>query len=293
MPVDAPARVRYRRVAAAAALLVIPLGASAIYLALGSPGIPGQPLAPRLEAAQANRDVASLIARVETHLERNPDDGRGWEVIAPIYLRLGRFDDAVRANRNALRTLGETVERQADLGEALVAAANGVVTAEAKGAFERAASLDGNEVRGHFYLGLAAEQDGDREQAARRWRALLDRAPQGAAWVDSVREALARVEEHSNANLPGPTADDISSAAKLDPAERDRMVRNMVDGLAQRLHADGSDAEGWLRLMRAYMVLGETEKARTAITDARRALANEPEKLRRINEGAKSIGLDG
>jgi cytochrome c-type biogenesis protein CcmH len=71
------------------------------------------------------------------------------------------------------------------------------------------------------------------------------------------------------------------------------MVRRMVAGLAERLQKDGSDLEGWLRLMQSYMVLGERDKARAAVDDARRAVASEPEKLRRINERAKELGLQG
>ncbi len=37
------------------------------------------------------------MAQVETHLEANPTDGRGWEVLAPVLVKLGRYDDAVRA----------------------------------------------------------------------------------------------------------------------------------------------------------------------------------------------------
>lgn len=288
---DVAVRRRHRRVAAVAALVAVPAGATLLYLTLGSPNLPSQPLAPRLVAVQDSHSLAGMIARVEGHLEKSPDDGRGWEVIAPIYLRLGRFADAARAYTKTLSLLGETGERQASLGEAMVAAADGVVTAEARAAFERAIVLDHDDARAHFYLGLAAEQDGDRELAARRWRALLERAPEGAAWADSVREALSRVENHSSVEAPGPTADDISAAAKLSPADRDNMVHNMIDGLARRLRADGSDADGWTRLMRAYVVLGETDKARAAVADARRALASDSDRLRRINEVAKSIGI--
>ena len=56
----------------------------------------------------------------------------------PVYMRLGRFEDAVKARRNALRINGASADREADLGESLMAAANGVVTDEAKAAFERA-----------------------------------------------------------------------------------------------------------------------------------------------------------
>ena len=137
-----------RRAVAIVALVMLPLGASALYLALGSPSTAGSTARDALAATKQNQSIENLIAQVEAHLERNPDDGRGWEVIAPVYLRLGRFEDAVKARRNALRLNGETAERQAALGEALVYAANGIVTAEAKAAFERALALDPNDVEG-------------------------------------------------------------------------------------------------------------------------------------------------
>jgi cytochrome c-type biogenesis protein CcmH len=67
----------------------------------------------------------------------------------------------------------------------------------------------------------------------------------------------------------------------------------MVTRLADRLHQDGSDIEGWLRLVRAYMVLGDRDQAVAAVADARRALASEPEKLRKIDELVKGLGLEG
>jgi cytochrome c-type biogenesis protein CcmH len=297
---DPALRRQHRRFAAVAALVLIPLGAGPLYLLLGSPTLPGQPLAQRLAAPGDANSMAGLIARVEAHLERNPDDGRGWEVIAPVYLRLARFDDAVRAYRNALKLVGESADREASLGEALAGAANGIITTDAKAAFERALVLDQANPRAQFYLGLAAEQDGRPADAADRWRSLIARAPADAPWVGYVREALARLGPAAGTApsagapmTPGPSAQDIASAAEMSPADRDQMVRGMVERLAARLSADGSDVDGWLRLMRAYVVLGERGKARAAAADARRALASEPDKLRRLEEGAKNFGLDG
>lgn len=296
---DPALRLRHRRWTAVAAFVVIPLGAICVYLVLGSPNLPGQPLAERAAPADAN-SVAGLIARVETHLERNPDDGRGWDVVAPIYMRLGRFDDAIRAYRSALKLEGETADRQASLGEALAGAAGGVITTDAKGAFERALVLDKSNPRAQFYLGLAAEQDGRASEAVDRWQSLIAHAPADAPWLAYVREALARVEpsraQTQGSGAPagsGPSAQDVASAAEMPPSERDQMVRGMVERLAARLSADGSDVEGWLRLMRAYVVLGELGKARAAAADARRALASDPTKLHRIDEGVKNFGLDG
>jgi cytochrome c-type biogenesis protein CcmH len=272
-----------RRAIALAALLVVSFGSAGTYLSLGSPTLPGQPLASR----DQSQSIDAMIAQVESHLARNPNDGRGWEVIAPVYTRLGRFEDALKARRNALRLNGETAQRSAALGEALVLAANGVVTAEAKAAFERAVALDGSEVQARYFLGLAAEQDGNRPQAAMIWRDMLEGAAD-APWAEFVRRALARVEGKA-----GPGDDDVAAASDLSPEQRAVMIRGMVDRLAERLHRDGSDVEGWLRLVRSYVVLGERDKARAVVADARRALAGAPDKLRRIDELVKGLGLEG
>jgi cytochrome c-type biogenesis protein CcmH len=296
-----------RRMVAIAALVALPFGVGGFYLALGSPTLPDQPLAPRLAAARGTQSVDGLIAQVETHLERNPDDGRGWEVIAPIYARLGRFEDAVKARRNALRLNGETAEREAALGEAMVFAANGVVTGEAKATFEKAVALDAGEVQARYFLGLAAEQDGNRAQAAATWRALIDSAPPDARWLDFVRRALTRVEGGTMPGGPsgarsgspsggpssGPSEEQVAASADLSPDQRNVMIRGMVERLSERLHRDGSDVEGWLRLVRSYMVLGDPDKARAAVVDARRALAGDPGKLQRLDDLVKGLGLEG
>jgi cytochrome c-type biogenesis protein CcmH len=301
-PGNAAAVTRRRRAVAVAALVALPLGAVGIYLALGSPLLPDQPLAARLVEARANQSMETLIAQVEAHLAQRPDDGRGWEVIAPVYLRLGRFDDAVKARRNALRLNGDSAERQAALGEALVFGANGVVTAEAKSAFEKAVALDPAHVQARYFLGLAAEQDGNRARAAATWRALIETAPPDAPWIEFVRGALARVEgAGASAGAAGagggagsgPSEEQVAASSELSPEQRKLMIQGMVDRLAERLNRDSSDVEGWLRLVRSYMVLGQADKARAAAADARRALAGDPNKLRRLDDLVKGLGLEG
>jgi cytochrome c-type biogenesis protein CcmH len=274
----------HRRVVAVIALVALPLGAGALYLKVGSPDLPGQPLSARAADIQ-DHSIEHLVGQVETHLAANPDDARGWEVIAPVYLRLGRYDDAVKARRNVLRLAGESADGQADLGEALVGTANGIVTAEAKAAFERSVALDPQSVKARYFLGLAAEQDGNRDEAAAIWRSMLASAPPGADWTQFVRGELARIEG-------GPAAGDATAANDLSP-EQLTMVRGMVQKLADALHQDGSDLEGWLRLVRSYKVLGERDKALAAASDARHALASDPDKLRRIDELVKGLGLEG
>ena len=161
-----------RRVTAIAGLVLLPAGAVALYLTLGSPDLPGVPLAARVQTPSEARKIETMVAQVEDHVSRNPNDGHAWEVLAPVYMRLGRYDDAVRAFRNSLSLNGSNAAREADLGEAMVFAANGVVTADAKTQFDRALKLDGKDVMARFYLGMAADQDGRRPEAEKIWRDL-------------------------------------------------------------------------------------------------------------------------
>ncbi len=289
---DAPLHLRRRSWAALAALVVLPFGPLGLYVALGSPNLPGEPAFARIRTPQGDESIVALVSKVETHLAQNPSDGPGWEVLAPVYMRLGRFDDAVEARKKALKLNGESATREADLGEAETAAADGVVTVEAKAAFERAVSRDPHEPKARYYLGLAAEQDGKSEDAAAMWRALLAEAPAGAQWVDFVRQALARTTGAQVATA-GPSANDVAAASNLSDDQRRDMVRGMVARLADRLHGNGADVDGWLRLVRAYVVLGERDKAKDAAADAKRALGGRPDDAKRIDDLIKDLGLEG
>jgi cytochrome c-type biogenesis protein CcmH len=287
-----------RRATAVAVLIALPAIAAALYLKLGSPELPGQPLAARATTPTQERTLDTLVAQVEDHLAKNPDDGRGWEVVAPVYMRLGRFDDAVKARRNALRLNSGSAVREADLGESLMAQANGVVTDDAKAAFERALTHDLKNLKARFFLGVAAHQDGETAKATDIWRGMLQDARPDSPWIGMVREALASIEGTSEAAsaqqpAPGPNAEDVAAAEQMKPEDRNVMVRGMVDRLAERLKRDGSDLEGWLRLVRAYTVLGERERALSALADARRAFGHDTDKLRRLDELVKELKLEG
>jgi cytochrome c-type biogenesis protein CcmH len=281
---------RLRRSAALLALIGLPILAVAVYLPLGSPRLGDFPLAQRSRAPDATQPLDNLVAQVEQHLEKSPTDARGWTVLAPVLARLGRFDDAMRAYRNAIAYGGETADRRADLGEVITAAAGGVVTAEAKTEFERAQALDADETKANYFLGLAAEQDGRNADAASIWRGLLSKAPQDAPWRPLVETALRRVGGPAAPVLPDGA---LTAAKDMSETDRSAMIRSMVERLAARLKQNGDDVEGWLRLVRAYMVMGDRDKAKSALSDARQAVANDAERLRQLNEGLKNLGLDG
>lgn len=276
---DAAARGRWA-VLLGGIVVAVSLGG---YLLGGSPGLPGQPLAERRAGALADQDVETLVSRVESHLQDNPGDARGWEVIAPVYLRIGRTADAARAYENTIRIAGSTAERHAGLGEALTREADGVVTAGARAAFEKAIELDPLLVRPRFYLALADAQDGDTGGAVAAWKAMLEDAPPDAPWRRIVEQQIAMAEGGSNSTSRAPISEQTQAV----------MIEQMVSGLAERLSRDGDDLEGWLRLMRSYTVLGRDTDASTALADARRIFADDAAALQRIDQAAAELGIKG
>jgi cytochrome c-type biogenesis protein CcmH len=267
--------LRRRRAASALALSAVPILALALYGAHGSPQMAGQALVAGSKQPADQMDIGAAVGRIEAHLAQNPQDGRGWEVIAPVYLRMGRAGDAVKAYETALRLLGPDANRLAQYGEALVTAQDGMVPAEARGAFEKALQLDPTSAKARFYLARAAQQDGDREKAYAGYTALLASAPNDAPWVPVVKDEISRLQDTATSTQPDREA-----------------ILGMVEGLATRLESQGGSADEWSRLIRSYAVLGDTAKAKAAGRKAREALAPDQTAIGRIDAIARDLNID-
>ena len=282
---------RGRNRLAAAVLISVGLPAIAfpLYAFLGRPQAPDEPLANRVPAQLAASDIAAAVAGVEAHLIAKPDDGKGWAVIAPVYMRLERYDNAAHAYAEALRLLGEDASRRAAYGEALVAAAGGVITEEARQAFEKALADRPGEPEARFYLALAAEQDGKKEEAARAYEALIADSPPDAHWVAFVKERLAGLKGAPDRAVAG--AGEASNPLAGAPEGQRAMIEGMVSRLANRLSSSGGRLDEWARLIRAYAVLHEDGKAKAALADARKALAPDAEAVASLDALAHDLGL--
>lgn len=275
-----------RRIAAIAAILVIPAVSFGLYSLIGNPSLPDEPLAARLSAPPGKLDVNVVLAKIEQHLIQNPNDGRGWELIAPVYLRLGEPNKAAHAYAEAIRTLGDTSDRETALGTALVYAQGGQVSDRARKAFETAQRLDPKAPGPQFYLGVAAQQDGQKDQAIKIWDKLLASSPPNAPWTGAVRARLASI---SGKPPPPPAA--AAAIAALPASQQAAAIQRMVDRLAANLKKNGADVDGWLRLVRAYVVLHESNRARKALADARQSLSNDSGGLARLDVLARQLGL--
>jgi cytochrome c-type biogenesis protein CcmH len=262
------------RFGAAAILALVPVVGLGAYALRGAPGMPAMPLASRADPLQAAKagDLPAMIRQIEAHLARNPDDGRGHELLAPIYLRLNRAADSAKAWGEVIRILGPTAERHAGRGEALVFAGDGVVSPDARAAFESALALEPKQVKARFFLALAAEQGGDRPLALNRLKALHGDLADGPLKAE-IGMQIAALGGEAIASLPD--------------AARGDAIRGMVEGLAERLATQGGPASDWARLIRALTVLGEKDRAAAILGEARQKFAADAEGLRAIEEAGK------
>lgn len=302
-------RARRIYVAITALLPVVGIG---LYLLSGSPHLPDHPFSERQTAAGTGGDGASsivnLIAQVEQRLRDHPEDGRGWDVIAPIYLRLGRYADAAHAFAEANRLEGETVRRLLGFAEATLLAENGIVTEPVRKAALRVLELDPARIEVRVWLTLAKEQDGDLAGAAAEYRDILDKAPADATWRSAVSERLdlvnrkqkgEKIPEEAPAAQAAPSAPPAAASGEMpdvsamSPADRDAFVLSMVNRLADRLKDNGKDLEGWIRLARAYKVLGRESDALASLASARENFAGDRASLDEIDKSEQNLGLQG
>lgn len=311
-PVDAaaaapPSNRRRNLFAQAVIVVLLPAIGLCLYLLQGRPELPAQPLAARL-AAPGN-DLNILLAKAERHLAENPDDGAGWELLAPIYARNGRLDDAANAYSQAIRILGGSPERLDGYAETLIALANGIVTKDAREVLQRSQALDASNPRTRFYLALALEQEGRRDEARGAFEALAKDSPAQAPWLPLVNRHIASLggnvvgqapelaagqtaqqaagqareaEAAGNGAPGGPTAEDVAAAGEMDTQSRQQMIEGMVDSLAARLKENPDNFEGWMRIIRSYVVLDQRQAAEAALATALKRFPPESDNGRQL-----------
>lgn len=283
-PRGAPRRPAWALALGSAA--VAPLIAVLLYVRMGSPDLPGQPLAARLADArvETTKRDEELLAQLEARLRERSDDLQGWQLLARSYTTLGRAEDAVAAWRQVRRLAPDRPEFAGALGEALVQAAGGTVVPEALALFESVTQFDPSDPRARFYIGIAFAQSGDPRAALQAWTDLAAISPPDAPWLQAVRAQITRVgleakidpkslspsaeakaiAERNAARPPG----EAEAIARMPDGEREQMIRGMVDSLAARLESQPDDLEGWRRLGRARRVLGERDKSIDAYAKA-------------------------
>ena len=259
--------------------IILPLGAALIYAALGRPDLRDNPLvdraaeiASRSETITATKkNLAQNLARAQAATVTTPDDIESWLKLAEAAASVNDSATEIRALRMARQLTNDDPSVLSLLAEALSRAADGQVTVPARDLIDTVLATDPDEPRALFLSGLAAFQDGDYQAAVTRWQRLLSISTADAPWLPIVRANIAQAAEAGGIALPpanGPDADSIAAAADMTANDRQAMILSMVESLRDRLDETPDDTEGWLRLARAYDVLGDRAAAFTALARA-------------------------
>lgn len=260
---DAPesAQGRGGRRAVLAVAVLVPLAAGALYGKLGTPGLPDQPIVARAPdpGTPGMAQIRAMVDGLEQRLRADGSKVEDWIMLGRSRLVLGDAPAAAEALRNARKLSPDRSDVAVALGEALIAAAGGVVTPEARAQLE--GIVAGDDPRPAFYLALADLQAGDAHKAIAGWRALLATSPADAPWRGQIEQALRRAAQELGIDAEPLLAGARGRAA--DPIAPEQ-IRPLVETLEQRLRATGGDAEGWRRLGDARRLLGESEAAREA-----------------------------
>lgn len=259
----------YARLALAGAAVVFVLAIGlGTYLSLGRPDF-----AKRALTRTQDRDYAGMVAELAQGIRKRPNDVRGWLFLGAGYMKLRHADLAAKAFARAIETAGPLPPGglYALYGEELTVAAEGEVTPEAQTAFEKAVQIEPGNYSARYYLGLLAAEKHENDKALALWNALLADAPKDAPWRGQVLDRIAMLSAEKG------QAPDIAG---------------MVAMLAGRLQKEPHDPEGWQRLIRAYAVLGQKDKALGALATARKALSNDPHGLADLESEARTLKLD-
>ena len=260
----------------------VPALAVALYLVLGSPGKPGQPFSGVAQQGgmageqMAGQSIEAAIANLVRRLEQDPDNLEGWLLLGRSLITLERYAESAQALATAVSLSNGDPDIIGSMAEAMVFAAEGIVTADALTAFETVLGVNPDDAAAQYYIGIALAQQGRPGEALEMWRKLAAETPADAPWRGDLVTWMRCAAEETNialgsipsapatARQPGPSQEDMAAVAEMSPDERMEMIRAMVDRLATRLAEEPDDLEGWSRLANAYRVLGENTKASAA-----------------------------
>jgi cytochrome c-type biogenesis protein CcmH len=248
-------------------------------------------------------EVSSMIAGLEAKLQQTPGDANGWQMLGWSYMRTQRPADAAKAYAHAAAIDPNNVEYLSAQGEAMVQS-QGKVSDEAAAIFRRALKGDAADPRARYFLAIHRDQGGDHAGAMSDFITLIKSAPPDAPWGAQVRNYVEALAKEQNIDLtgklppvaapaPGPSSAQVAAAGQMSDTDRQAMIHSMVDKLAGALKANPKDSGGWVRLMRARMVLGDTQQAAADYRAARKAFTDTPAAQAALQEAAKSLGVPG
>jgi len=232
---------------------------------------------------------------------------RDWRVVGWAYAEAGNAAEAAAAYRKAAAVEPGNAENWSSLGEALQTPSRSVV-AEAEAAFRKALQIDPSDPRARYFLAVQRDLRGDSKGAVEDWLALLKDSPPGAPWEADLRRTIEQAGAKNRidlagrmpapgatgtatAGIPGPSPEQLAAASSIPPGDQDAMIRQMLAKLEGRLKANPKDEDGWIRLMRSRMVLGQSDQAAAALRSGLAAFKGDGAAESRLRSAATELGV--
>jgi len=263
-------------------------------------------IAPQQQAGSMD----AMAAQLRERLRQDPDNDRGWFMLGMSYRESGRFAEAEQAFRRASELAPRNANYLAYRAEILLANGHDNPPTEAAALFRRALELEPGNPQARYYLATIKDMGGDHRGAIDDLVALIREAPADAPWLEQVRGAATAIaaDNHidisgrlppprapqgstASAAIPGPTPEQMQAARSIPPSQQDQMVRTMVDGLAARLRQNPRDADGWIRLMRSRVVLGDAAAAGEALRSGLGAFQGDAATQGRLRAAARELNI--
>ena len=131
---------------------------------------------------------------------------------------------------------------------------------------------------------------------------LLAASPEGAGWREDVIARIVNLGKATGRDVSAIVAsaspstpvisDEQKSAIQALPADDQMaMIKGMVAKLADRLKTNPNDPDGWIKLIKSYLVLNDSASAKAALNTALLAFTNDPANKDKIIAAATDLGL--
>jgi cytochrome c-type biogenesis protein CcmH len=299
-------------------VLALGVALAAVVAAVAWRGTSNKAAPEPVASASASGEIGS-IAALEARVASNPEDGAAWQALGFARYADQRYDGAAEAYAKAAELDPKNAVLFSALGEARVmASARDPMPLAALEAFRKALALDPKDPRARYFLAVKRDLDGDHAGAVADWLALLRDTPPGAPWEADLKRTIEQVGKINKLDtasriaaaeaaqkaafpeaasapaltagqgIPGPSQEQLRAASGMTPGQQREMAEGMVARLEGKLKADPSNVEGWVMLMRSRQSLGQTERARKALADAKAA---NPGAAGRLDQEAGVLGL--
>ncbi len=263
------------------AMVVIILFSTAFYAVIGTPGMPDFPIEEFREQempedrAEALAQTDDLIAKVKARLATSPEEVQGWGYLANLEMNKGNFQQAAQALYQAHIIAPDVFDYQLMYAEGLIMASNERVTPAAMIILNKARKMAPEHPGPRYYLALAGFQAGDVEVAHSEWKSIQANLesndpmmPLLNDWINRAEVSLGIAEPLPQTRAPSITAEQAETIQNMSADEQQELIRQMVLQLAIKQEENPTNIEGWIRLSRAYMVLGQKDEAIAAIQSA-------------------------